>query len=68
MRRRILLIALATCVALALAELGVRLVAPQQYMYPRGRIAPEYGFTLFPSTEVAHEKPGHWSFVYTHNQ
>jgi len=55
-------------IALLLGELTVRLVAPQQSMYPRGEITPGYGFVLYKDTKVEHEKPGEWSYVYSHNE
>jgi len=55
-------------IALLLGEMAVRLVLPQQSMYPRGQIASGYGYVLYKNTNVEHETPGEWSYVYSHNR
>lgn len=59
---------IATVLALLLGEVVVRLLLPQQYMYPRGKITPEYGYVLYEDTVVVHAKPRKWLYNYTHNK
>ncbi len=53
---------------LAGAEFLVRILAPQETMFPRWEYSARYGSVFPPETVVIHERPGHWRFVYTTNR
>jgi hypothetical protein len=50
------------------AELLLRLLAPQPYLYPRWQHSPEYGHILSPNIRMVGAQPGRWSFTYTINR
>jgi len=65
---RLLALALALLLGLVLAEVVLRLVAPQEYMYPRYEFSREYGLIPFADTAMLHTHRGHFRFTYTTNR
>ena len=59
---------LSTACAVAILEIFLRLVFPQESLYPRWAFSPEYCFTVYPNVRMVHERPGRWRFVYTTNE
>lgn len=55
-------------ITLGLLEAAVRVLMPQQELYPRYRYSDRYGHVLPPSTTIVHELPGAWHFVYHTNE
>lgn len=61
----LMLVAVVTVVA---AEVMIRFVSPQRYMYPRWEFSSRYGFEPFESTEMVHTLPGQWRYIYSINE
>jgi hypothetical protein len=59
---------LVAAISLGLLEVAVRLLMPQQELYPRYRYSERYGHLLPPSTRIIHRLPGAWRFVYHTNE
>ncbi len=53
---------------LAGAEILIRIIAPQEIMFPRWEYSARYGSVFPPQTVVTHQCPGRWRFVYTTNR
>jgi len=64
----LLAVAISASVALALAEVILRLGYPQETMSPRWRFSPRYCTLAYPLAQMIHERPGRWRFVYTTNE
>ena len=54
-------------VVIVVGELSVRTINPQKVLHPRWKFSEKYGFELFENTQMVHERPGHWKFIYTIN-
>ena len=66
-RGAIALLLVTLLVAFAAAEFTVRVVAPQETMFPRYRYSSRYGTSLYPDSKIVHERPGRYRYVYTIN-
>jgi hypothetical protein len=49
-------------------EIFLRVLSPQETMYPRPEFSPHYGFQRHRGTPVVHEAPGRWRFQYNINE
>lgn len=58
----------AFAVGLALAEVLVRVAAPQVTMFPRYVASSEYEIELTPNARIRHARGNRWAFVYTTNR
>jgi hypothetical protein len=64
----LILVGIVLLSGIAILEALLRLFAPQPYIYPRYQYSERYGQTLYPSTAMVAERPGHWRFTYTTNE
>ena len=63
-----ILVGIVSLSGIVIFEVLLRLFAPQPYIYPRYQYSERYGQTLYPSTVMVAERPGHWRFTYTTNE
>ncbi|MEA1997215.1 MAG: SGNH/GDSL hydrolase family protein [Gemmatimonadota bacterium] len=61
-------LALVFLVTAVIAEVSIRLFAPQESLYPRYKWSSRYGYSLFPNTQMKAVCPGKYEYTYTINK
>ena len=64
---RVLVLGVASLLGVVLAEIVVRVAAPQVTMWPRYVTSSEYPIEMATDATIRHRRGGHWEFVYTTN-
>ena len=54
-------------IVIIVGELSIRIIHPQNTLYPRWKFSEKYGAELYGNTQMVHEQPGRWKFIYTIN-
>ncbi|MFQ5510262.1 MAG: SGNH/GDSL hydrolase family protein [Candidatus Krumholzibacteriia bacterium] len=68
LRLYIFMLAITAVFVLAAGEVTLRLFSPVEYLSPRYKYSPRYGFVLFENTRMVHSVPGRYKFHYTINK